>query len=96
MGVARPRRSGLGRDAALLLERERGLTFEVPVDKMDAQIMVIITEVCVCVCVRVRGRTVITYIFYWLFKYTDPKLEFVYSSPPTRLINASRPLIGRI
>ena len=49
MGVARPRRSGLGRDAALLLERERGLTFEVPVDKMDAQIMVIITEVCVCV-----------------------------------------------
>ena len=75
---------------------ERGLTFEVPVDKMDAQIMVIITEVCVCVCVRVRGRTVITYIFYWLFKYTDPKIEFFYSSPPTRLINASRPLIGRI
>ena len=32
---------------------ERGLTFEVPVDKMDAQIMVIITEVCVCVCVCV-------------------------------------------
>ena len=28
-------------------------------------------------------------------RHTDPKIELFYSSPPTRSINASRPLIGR-